>query len=497
MEPITIRNLNFAYPGQEQLFTDCNLDLNSDWKLGLLGRNGRGKTTLMKILRGKVKYTGTVTSKLNFGYFPLTISEPTAFAGEVLLAAANDPALEQWQIERELNLMGVDPALMWQPYETLSGGEQTKVQLATLFAQDSLFLLLDEPTNHLDQLGRQQVADYLSSKQRGFIITSHDQDFLDRVIDHTLVIERHQLVLSHGNYSTYFQQKRRRDKEALATNQQLKSEIKALKKTRQQRQQWAQRAEGEKKNNSHADKGFIGAKAAKMMKKTVSTTNRLSQAITSREGLLKEVEEVDRLPLNLVTSHHQTLLTIDRVTLTINGEQLFAPLSFKVTAHDQLALVGPNGAGKSSLIHAIQNNFAGEYSGKITLANGIKVSYVRQNYTTNHGLLREFAREQHIAYDLLLNILRKLGMERSTFNVPIEKMSMGQQKKVELARSLATPAQLYIWDEPLNYLDTYNQQQLIQLIKDYQPPFLFVEHDKHFIDTVAQQQVQVKIFPRK
>ena len=142
-------------------------------------------------------------------------------------------------------------------------------------------VLLDEPTNHLDQLGRQQVADYLSSKQRGFIITSHDQDFLDRVIDHTLVIERHQLVLSHGNYSTYFQQKRRRDKEALATNQQLKSEIKALKKTRQQRQQWAQRAEGEKKNNSHADKGFIGAKAAKMMKKTVSTTNRLSQAITS------------------------------------------------------------------------------------------------------------------------------------------------------------------------------------------------------------------------
>lgn len=497
MEPITIHNLNFAYPGQESLFTNCNLDLSSDWKLGLLGRNGRGKTTLMQILQGNVKYQGTVTSKLNFAYFPLTINEPAAFVGEALLTAANNPALEQWQIERELNLMGVDPALMWQAYNTLSGGEQTKVQLATLFAQDGLFLLLDEPTNHLDQDGRQQVAKYLADKQRGFIITSHDRDFLDQVIDHTLVIERHQLVLSHGNYSTYFQQKHRRDQEALATNQQLKSEISSLKKHRQQRLQWAQRAEGEKKNNSHADKGFIGAKAAKMMKKTVSTANRLNQAIADREGLLTEVETVDQLPLNFVPSHHSTLLTVDQVELTINGQQLFEPLSFKVASHDQVALVGPNGAGKSSLIHAIQGTFAGEHTGTITLANGITVSYVRQNYATNHGTLEEFAGNHQLAYDLLLNILRKLGMDRATFTVPIEDMSMGQQKKVELARSLATPAQLYIWDEPLNYLDTYNQEQLVQLIKDYQPPLLFIEHDKHFIDTVAKQQVQVKSFPRK
>ena len=82
-------------------------------------------------------------------------------------------------------------------------------------------------------------------------------------------------------------------------------------------------------------------------------------------------------------------------------------------------------------------------------------------------------------------------MDRATFTVPIEQMSMGQQKKVELARSLLTPAQLYIWDEPLNYLDTYNQQQLIQLVKDYRPPLLFVGHDQHFINAVASQQVPV------
>lgn len=255
MEPIIIKKLTFAYPGQSPLFSNCHLNINSDWKMDLLGRNGRGKTTLMKILLHQLDYTGTVTSNLNFAYFPLVTNESGDLTINTLLGAPGLANLAQWQIERELNTMGVDPTILWQPYNTLSGGEQTKVQLAALFALPGAFLLLDEPTNHLDQVGRKQVAAYLQTKQQGFILTSHDQAFLDTVIDHTLVIERHQLVLEQGNYATYFAQKKRRDQEAAAKNHQLKAEIKELKKTRQQRAKWAQRAENEKKNNAHADKG--------------------------------------------------------------------------------------------------------------------------------------------------------------------------------------------------------------------------------------------------
>lgn len=491
MQTITIRNLNFAYPGQPALFTDCNLDFNSNWRLGLVGRNGRGKTTLLQILQGRWDYRGRVTSKLNFAYFPLKITDQTLLSGDALLAACPNQALEQWQIERELGLLGVDPALLWQPYQTLSGGERTKVQLATLFAQDNSFFLLDEPTNHLDLPGRRQVAAYLAHKQSGFIITSHDQDFLDQVIDHTLVIEPHQLVLSQGNYSAYRRHKEQRDQHAQATNHQLKAEIKKLTAARQQRLQWAQRAEGEKKGNAHADKGFIGAKAAKMMKKTIATANRLDQAITERQGLLENVEEVVPLTLNYQPAHQQTLLSLDQVSLALAGRQLFRPLTCTVHRQEQLALIGPNGVGKSSLIKAIAGRFTGELSGKISRPTWITVSYVRQDYATNTGSLRQFADRYSLPYDLLLSLLRKLGMDRATFTVPIEQMSMGQQKKVELARSLLTPAQLYVWDEPLNYLDTYNQQQLIQLVKEYRPPLLFVEHDQHFINAVASQQVPV------
>ena len=489
IEPITINNLTFAYPGQTPLLKDCDLNLSSNWKLGLLGRNGRGKTTFFKLLQHQLEYQGQVQTNLRFGYYPFAVTDPEDFVWNNLSNMA--PHLEQWQVERELNLMQTDPALLWQPFNTLSGGEQTRIMLAALFAQEGLFPLLDEPTNHLDQAGRTLIAQYLKHKKSGFIITSHDQKFLDQIIDHTLVIEQHQLVLAKGNYSNYFAQKQRRDSTAINTNEQLLKDIHHLKQLRQTKQQWAHQAENEKKNNSHADKGFIGAKAAKMMKKSTIMKGRLDKAIEERQGLLQEVEKIVPLTINLQPTHHQTLLSIDKLSLSFPGRCLCNDLSIKVANHEQIVLCGNNGTGKSSLFQAILGDFTGTQDGQITVGSKLKISVVRQNYLDNHGSLREFAENNKLDYDTFLNLLRKLGMARTTFNVPIEQMSMGQQKKVELARSLAQPAHLYLWDEPLNYLDTYNQEQIIKLIQEVRPPMLIIEHDKHFIDHVATRKVLI------
>ena len=143
-----------------------------------------------------------------------------------------------------------------------------------------------------------------------------------------------------------------------------------------------------------------------------------------------------------------------------------------MTRGDRIAIVGDNGSGKSTLIRALLKQFTGMQSGHLTLAP-VSLSLVRQQYTDNRGTLVDFAKQHQLSRETLLNNLRKLGMPRADFNTPIEHLSMGQQKKVELARSLATPAALYIWDEPLNYLDTYNQDQLVAAIKHYQPTMLF------------------------
>ena len=183
--------------------------------------------------------------------------------------------------------------------------------------------------------------------------------------------------------------------------------------------------------------------------------NRLNKSINEKESLIDDTEAMAHLELNYQPSLHQPLLTAKEVSLSYY-QQLFNPVSFTLSNREQLALIGNNGVGKSSLIRAIYDNFPGNISGHLDLDHQLKISLVRQDYSDRHGLLSAFAEEHQLDYEQLLNTLFKLGFNRETFQVPIEQMSMGQQKRVELAKSLVEPAQLYIWDEPLNYLDTYN-----------------------------------------
>lgn len=157
-----------------------------------------------------------------------------------------------------------------------------------------------------------------------------------------------------------------------------------------------------------------------------------------------------------------------------------------------VALVGPNGSGKTSLIQYLKGQFTGQLQGGIQRPAQLAISYVSQNYEKNQGKLADFAIAQKLDLQAFLNNLHKLGLPRAAFNLRIEDLSMGQRKKVELAKSLSQPAALYVWDEPLNYLDIYNQEQLVQLLHSIRPTLLLIEHDQSFINRVAAQIVSLK-----
>ena len=248
MSKIELKQLSFAYDNQEVLlFDQANITMDTNWKLGLIGRNGRGKTTLLRLLQKQLDYQGEILHQVDFVYFPQTVAEEQQLTYYVLQEVTS---FEQWELERELTLLNVDPEVLWRPFSSLSGGEKTKVLLGLLFIEENAFPLIDEPTNHLDLAGRQQVAEYLKKKKHGFILVSHDRAFVDEVVDHILAIEKSQLTLYQGNFSIYEEQKKLRDAFELAENEKIKKEVNRLKETARKKAEWSMNREGDKYGNA-------------------------------------------------------------------------------------------------------------------------------------------------------------------------------------------------------------------------------------------------------
>ena len=188
MSMINVSNLTFAYDGSyDNIFENVSFQLDSDWKLGFTGRNGRGKTTFLNLLLGKYEYSGTISAHVDFEYFPFPVEHKDAMTLDVISDVY--PDYQHWELVRELNLLKVSEDVLYRPFDSLSNGEQTKVMLAALFMKENQFLLIDEPTNHLDMHARKLVSSYLSRKS-GFILVSHDRAFLDHSVDHILSINK-------------------------------------------------------------------------------------------------------------------------------------------------------------------------------------------------------------------------------------------------------------------------------------------------------------------
>lgn len=499
MTNIKINDLTFGYEDAfSNIFNNLNLDIDSSWKLGLVGRNGRGKTTFLNLLSGNLKGLGEITSNLDFTYFPLRVDNPENIT---LYELQNKVYFEQWKLERELSRMKMSENLLWQPFNTLSGGEQTKVLLALLFTIDNAFSLIDEPTNHLDESSRLQISEYLKKQSKGYILVSHDRDFLNQVTDHILAIENTEIHLYHGNYASYEDTKEKRDDFNRQKNQKISREVQRLNDALQKNLMFANRSESQK-NSGRKYKGKVNHRAfhsmefdvtkiaANNMRRAKNIERRLNNNVNEKRGLLVNIEKVPDLTMNFQKNYHQTLLEVKDLSLNIDDRTLFSNLDLLVKNQGIVSLEGENGTGKSSFLRYLLGNAKNISTfGKSELTNGLKISYLPQNFTEYTGTLSKFAQNNRLSYEGLLNTLSRMGFAKEVFKTPIEEMSVGQQKRVALAKSLIEPADIYFWDEPANYLDVFNQDQLIHLLQTVKPAMLLVEHDQYFIKQVVQKRI--------
>lgn len=484
MSMIKIENLTFAYPTSgDYIFENLNLQVDTHWKLGVIGRNGRGKTTFFKLLQGKEAYSGTIIRPVSFDYFPMNVSKPHRLTEEVLHSMC--PMKEEWEFIYEFSLLDLADDVLGRPFDTLSGGEQTKVLLAALFLGEGHFLLIDEPTNHLDAHGRACVAAYLK-KKKGFMLISHDRQFLDGCVDHILAFNKTSIDCQAGNFSSWFMNFNHQQEQEVAKNDQLNKEISRLQQSMLQTKNWSHQKEATK--IGAVDKGFVSHQAAKLMKRSKSIEARKKKSIDEKAGLLKNVERTEPLKITPLTYSHGPLLSLSNVCLFYQDRAICSPISFSLHQGERLFLEGKNGSGKSSLVKCLQQEPI-SYTGTMKLAPHLIISYVPQ--TTDHlkGTLKAFVQEHQLDETQFKTILRKLGFDRQQFEKSMESFSAGQKKEVLIAKSLCEKAHLYIWDEPLNFIDLYVRIQIEQLIQEFQPTMIIIEHDQAFKDAIATRTI--------
>ncbi len=493
MSLISVNNLTFGYDGNlNNVFENVSFNIDTDWKLGLIGRNGKGKTTFLKLLLEKYEYRGTISKSVEFDYFPFEVKNKDKITIEIVNEIA--PNVEDWEIIKELNLLNTDAEILYRNFYLLSGGEQIKVLLISLFLKGNNFLLIDEPTNHLDLETRNNLVEYLK-KKKGFIVVSHDRNFLDKVVDHIISINNTNIDIQKGNFSSWQENKNAQDNFELIQNEKLQKDINRLGVSARNTSDWSNKIEKTKYNHSGSkemiDRGYVGHQSAKMMKRSKIIEQRIEKAIDEKSNLLNNMDRNDPLKITPIESKKNPLIIADNFQVKYDNKLIFNRVSFEVNNGDRIAIVGKNGIGKSSILKLIIGNEI-KHDGSIKIANDLKISYVSQSTENLKGKLKDLARESRIDESVFKSMLSKMGVSNSEFNKDIQEMSEGQKKKVLIAKSISESAHLYIWDEPLNYIDILTRIQIEEAILKYKPTIIFVEHDDTFIQKVATKVVNLK-----
>lgn len=486
MSLINVSDLTFGYAGNlENVFENVSFQIDTDWKLGLIGRNGKGKTTFLKLLLGKYKFRGTITKSVEFDYFPFEIQNKEKMAIEIINEIA--PDVEDWEIIKEGNLLKVNSESLYQNFNSLSGGEQIKILLISLFLKGNNFLLIDEPTNHLDQETRDNLIEYLN-KKKGFIVVSHDRKFLDKVVDHIIAINNTNIEIQKGNFSTWQENKQAQDNFELTRNEKLKKEMNQLEMAAKNTANWSDKIEKSKYNTTNSgssiDRGYVGHQSAKMMKKSKIMERRIEKAREEKNNLLKNIDRKDALKIVPLETRKNPLIVAKDLQIKYNNKPIFSKVSFEMKKGDRIAITGENGIGKSSVLKLLIEETI-SYNGTLKKANDLILSYVPQNTEDLKGTIKQLAKDSKVDESIFKAMLAKMGVAKEEFQKDMTKMSEGQKKKVLLAKSISQKANIYIWDEPLNYIDILTRIQIEEAILKDRPTLIFVEHDDTFIKKVA------------
>jgi len=502
---ISAENLYFGYLGGS-LLENVNFTLSEGDRVGLIGGNGEGKTTLIKLILGEEEAESGVLFKKNgirIGYLAQTggfDSEKTVYEEMTDIFRADIRALEslreteekiaklkgteaeynvlaaryeslnkqiaardsyhfEVRIRTVLNGMGFSERYE-QIISTMSGGEKTRLKLCRLLLEEPELLILDEPTNHLDLKTLFWLEEYLSSYKGALLVVSHDRYFLDKTAKIIYEIENKQLSVFKGNYSKYKVLKAEKNARILKEYEKQQEEIAHM--------------------QDYVDRNLVRATTAK--------------SALSRVKKLEKIERIEkptlpptppRFSFTYAEKPYERVLEVADMVLSVGDKTLLENVSFRIMRGEKCAVVGDNGTGKSTLIRAIVNG----KNSAIRLGRFVKIAYYDQesaNLNPNNTVLRELW-DRHVLWEQtkVRNILAQAKLGAEDMDKPVGALSGGERAKLALAVFECECGNFLILDEPTNHLDLAARESLEEALKAFDGTVMFVSHDRYFIEAIA------------
>jgi len=496
------------YWGIDLLFKEITFLLNEGEKMALVGRNGTGKTTLLKILMGRMEYDEggiNMPAGTRVGYLS---QDPDFVPGRTLLAEASSvfAHLQKWErdlrvLEDRMGAAGTDDELqvimdeynrttalfeaaggydaparvkmvlfgvgfkeadLAKPVEVLSGGQKVRLGLAKLLLEEPDLMLLDEPTNHLDLEAVEWLEGYFKKMKSAAILVSHDRYFLDKVISKTLEIENSGCDIFHGNYSFYLDEKVRRQEAAMSAWERQQAQVEKLRS---------------------------------FYEKWRSTPSRKDQAM-SRKRQLDKMEIMERpktrtrtmkLEFDMDYESGNDVMRVENLSKAFGDKVVFSGLNLMMEKGDRVALVGPNGCGKTTFLKVIHGLYPAT-TGTIFWGVGVERGYFSQdldNLDYGRTCMEEILEIPGYTKFDAHSLLGRFLFSGDDVHKPLSTCSGGERNRVSLAKLMVAGANVLLLDEPTNHLDLDSKLVLEEALTDYPGTVIFVSHDRYFVDQVA------------